>query len=113
MLRLETERAAMPVHLPALSFNSPIQEVAGVKLNPGLRRADVDGAPADGIHEPSGVAQNPRPGLIQDPVVVVAVPEAELLVRRVDPRAHRGRCAEVERRARDSSYLARRDQRGI
>ena len=108
VLRLQAERAAMLVNMAGFACDCAVEEIAGVELQPGLRRRDIERSAALRILELRGVTQ-PRVA-IQDPVMVVALAVLDLLVIRVDARADRGRLAEVERRAVDGCELAGRNQ---
>ena len=52
MLRLETEAAPTAVVLPSLADDGPIQEIASVELEPGLRRQHFN-------HTSCGPVNNP------------------------------------------------------
>src|SRR5437870_4982789 len=99
MLRLQAQRAAMLVDMARLARDRAVEEIAGVELQAGLRRRDIERSAALRIFELRGVTQ-PRVAT-QDPVMVVALAVLDLLVIRVDARADRGRLPEVERRAVD------------
>src|SRR6059036_263299 len=102
MLGLEAEARPVTVDAPALSFNRPIEKVAGIELQSRLCRADVEPAAARWILEPRRVHERPpsppRAIAVDHPIVVVAAPEPELLMLVVDARSNRGCSAKIERR---------------
>src|SRR5439155_1165600 len=71
VLRLQAERAAMLVNMAGFACDCAVEEIAGVELQPGLRRRDIERSAALRILELRGVTQ-PRVA-IQDPVMVVAL----------------------------------------
>src|SRR5881628_1197987 len=107
MLGLETEARPVSVDAPALSFNIPIEKVAGIELHSRLCRADVEPAAARWILEPRRMHERPPPRAIavDHPIVVVAAPEPELLMLVVDARSNRGCPAKIEGRSRHRSDL--------
>src|SRR6185437_7313724 len=111
MLGLETEARPVTVDAPALSFERPIEKVAGIKLHSRLCRADVEPAAAHGILEPRRMHQRVRSIPIDHPIVVVAAPKPELLVLVVDARSNRGCSPEIERRSRHAGDLTGWNQR--
>src|SRR5207249_552545 len=54
MLRLHREAVAMPVYDPVLAAQRPVEEVAGIELESGLRRVDLHYPPARRFVHPSG-----------------------------------------------------------
>src|SRR6266576_6522763 len=119
MLGLETEARPLTVNAPALSFNSPIEKIAGIELQSRLCRASVEPAAARRILQPRRMHERPRPPplpraiAVDHPIVVVAAPEPELLMLVVDARSNRGCPAKIERRSRHRGDLAGRNQRRI
>ena len=100
VLRLEAEGGAAAVNLAALSVHGAVEEVPGVELHPGLRGQDLHHAAGfrfrDARRERQAVA-----GAVEHKVVIVALPEFDLLVVRIDTRPDLRRLAEVERGALD------------
>src|SRR3954466_5595802 len=113
MLRFQTQTCALTVDAPALPGDRPVEEVAGIELHAWLCRADFDRSAADRIFQTRCRCQRTRPDLIDYPVVIIAPPEAKLLVRLPNARADGGRLPKVERRARNRGDLPGRNQRRI
>jgi hypothetical protein len=109
VLRFEAEAAAA-----RKAVARGIEVVAGVELDAGFGRGDVERPPARRIGDVRGRLKRPvaRPAVDHE-VVVVAVAAADLLVVGVDPRADRRRRPEVERRAGDRRDLAGRNLPGV
>src|SRR5436190_22824007 len=117
MLGLETEARPVTVDARALSFNRPIEKVAGIELQSRLCRADVEPSAARRILEARRMHERPPPSpraiAVDHPIVVVAAPEPERPMLVVDPRSNRGCPAKIERRSRHRSDLPGRNQRRI
>src|SRR5436190_8994847 len=96
MLGLETEAGAATE-----SVAGGVEVVTRVELQTRLRRGDLQRASRCRLDDERRPAQ--RRAAVEHEVVIVPVPAAKLLVIGVDPRADRGRRAEVERRALDRS----------
>ena len=103
MLRLEAEGEVLLIGLPALADDRPVQEVAGVELDAGLVRPDLQHAAALRILDPGRQGRRSA-AASQDEVVVVAALDLG------DPLADGVRRGEVEGRPGDRRDLARRDQ---
>src|SRR5438034_8743942 len=110
MLRLEAQARAPAVHVPGLARDRAVEEIARVELQPRLSRRDVERAPARRLLEARRM-QEAVAIPIEDPVVIVAGREAQLLVAGIDARADRRGVPEIERRAVDGCEIARGDQR--
>ena len=86
-----------------------VEEVAGVELDAGLGGVDGEGAAGAGIGDDDGrFGEGVRS--VEDPVVVVAAGELELLVLVVDAGADGGRGAEVEGSAGHGRQIAGGDE---
>ncbi len=114
VLGLEGERVALPVGVTARADERAVEEVARVELGARLGRPGLQHAAGGRIGDrrdqlQRGVTRR----AIEHEVVVVALPDHDLLVGVADPRADRRRRREVERRPRDRSDHAGRDQRGV
>src|SRR5213078_205447 len=113
MLGLETQPGAMAVAVPALTLDRPVEKVARVELDPRLRRADFQHAPADRILEPRGIHELSLPATVDDPVVVITAPKPQLLIRSVDARPDPRRLVEIEWRTRHRRNLSGGNQGGV
>src|SRR5579883_2992504 len=112
-LRLEAHSIALPVGVPALADHPPSQEVAGVELQPGRRREEVEHTPGARVFEPRDGPQRAG-GAVEHEVVIVAVRENDLLVSAVaNVKADWRWVAEIEGRARHGAQLAGRNEPGI
>src|SRR5829696_2746016 len=109
MLRLQAEAVAEGVYLAALAFETPVEKVAGVELDAGLRRVDVHDAPGCLLGHADRLPQ--RACLpVQHEVVIVTLSELDLLVVRRDSGADGHRLPEIERATRNRPQFAGRDQ---
>ena len=108
VLRLQREGRILDIGT-ADAADRAVEPIGGVDLEASLSVKQVQCAPARWVE---GMHRELRPRrvafLVQQPVVVVAVGDGELLVAVVDARADRGGGAEVERRARHGRELAQR-----
>src|SRR5437870_2175563 len=111
VLGLQAEPASQAVDLASLADDRAVEGVPRVELEAGLCRQHLE--------DPSGYRSDERRRgdqagalAIEDPVVIVAAREGELLVACADARADRRRLPEVHRRPRDSAQLAGRDETG-
>lgn len=110
MLGLERVASALPVEVAGDAHQRAVEEVAAVELHAGLVRPDGQLATAGDLLGVGGEVQAVRSGRgvslrVQDPVVVVALRDKELVVRRrrvvrcadvTDPAPDGVRGAEVE-----------------
>src|SRR6266571_2914369 len=112
MLRLEAQRRAMSVDLPALSRDAAVEKVAGVELDAGLRGAHVERASTFRINETRRVDER-HCAAIDHPVVVVPVAVTQLRMRLVDTRADGRGDTEIEWRSLDRRDLARGNERRV
>src|ERR1044071_2084086 len=112
MLRLETERGAMPVYRPILPRDRAVQEVARVKLDPRFGGADLEREAARRIDE-ARRAHETTSRTVQHPVVIVSFTKAQLLVHLLDARSDGGGRAEIEWRPGDRGDFARRNERAV
>ncbi len=110
MLRLQTESRSVSIHLFAFAFRRAVQEITAVKLNARLRGRNLQHAVGDGFLHSS---RELNAGSIQHPIVVVALAQVQLLIVRGDPRADGLGLSKVERRSRDVTQFASRNQSGI
>src|SRR5437773_11559110 len=109
MLGLETEARPVTVDARALSFNRPIEKVAGIELQSRLCRADVEPSAARRILEARRMHERPPPPppaiAVDHPIVAVAPPAPELLLLVVYTRSHRGCPAKSECRSGPRSHF--------
>ncbi len=110
MLGFKRKSRAASIDLSALAVNGPVEKIAGVELHAGLRGQDFQNAAAGRLLDTYGEAQALP---VQNPVVIVAVAELQLLIIRFDALADRDRLAEIEWRAGDGAKLAGGDERGV
>jgi len=89
MLRLHAECAAARVCLAALAVQGAIQEIAGVKLQGRLGGPDLEDAAGLRLVHFRRLGE-PGAGLVEHPVVVVALAELDLLVVGFDAGADGG-----------------------
>src|SRR5256712_12591319 len=111
VLAPQRERPWQAVALASLADDRAVEGVPRVELEAGLRRQHLE--------DPSGYRSDERRRgdqagalAMEDPVVIVAAREGELLVACADARADRRRLPEVHWRPRDSAQLAGRDETG-
>src|ERR1035441_1038974 len=98
MLRLQAECASLSVDLAALALDLPVQKIAGVELDPGLRHEYFHGAAGVRFVNHRAPCERAAGGVTHE-IVVVALTELQLLVVVVNARADGRRSAEVERAA--------------
>src|SRR6266851_8145871 len=110
MLRLEAQPRSVRVNATALSFDAAIQEVARVKLQSRLGRADLDRTPAGRLYESRRRDETRLAAAIEHPVVVIPTAKPQLRVLLRHPRADTRRGAKIERRPRHRRDLACRNQ---
>src|SRR5256712_8973994 len=111
VLGLQAGPVSQAVDLASLADDRAVEGVPRVESEAGLCRQHLE--------DPSGYRSDERRRgdqagalAIEDPVVIVAAREGELLVACADARADRRRLPEVHRRPRDSAQLAGRDETG-
>ena len=104
MLRLQTQRRPRRINLAAFPLKRPVQVIARVKLNAGLRRPHLHHAPARRLLHARRQTQLIAL-LIEHKIHVVAFAELQLFVALPDPRANRRRLAEIERSPRHRPQL--------
>src|SRR5262245_17760329 len=112
MLRLKTETCALLISVAALSGQSAIQKVAGVKLHSRFRGQYFHGAPARGFKDHSNSPQNSGPP-VQHKVVIVSLAKLELFVVLVNATANLLLVAEIEWSGADTLELAGWNRSGI
>src|SRR5690348_13377079 len=80
VLGLETDAVALPERLPFAADEAAVELVAGVALDAGLCRLDLEDAAAGQVVEARRAPQRRgRPVVVEDPVVVVAARAQQLL----------------------------------
>src|SRR5690242_10639304 len=98
MLCFQAQTEAMSVNLAALSCNSSVQKIAGIKLDTGLISQNLQHAPARGF-----VHLRPLHHFltftVEHPIVVVAVALFDLIVVGIYSCANGGGFAEVKWRS--------------
>src|ERR1700694_3579800 len=104
MLRLEAKPAAKAVELAILATLRTVEEIPRVELEAGFRGQHLEKPPRDRPEEGRRGDQTLTLP-IQDPVVIVAASEGELVFASADPSADRSRGPEVHWRARDAAQL--------
>ena len=87
-------------------FRRSVKEVAGVELKPRLIRKNGHHASAAGFIQLGDFAHIAG-AAFQDPVVIVALAERQLLIRIVDVRSDRHGGAEIHRRVRHALQSVR------
>src|SRR5215469_7510075 len=109
MLRLKAESVTPLVDVPALARDGTIQEVARVELYRRLRRRNFEHT-ARGRLVHAGRRRHPCTLAIEHEVVVISVPEDELLIVVFDPGPDPGRLREIKGSALDRSQFASGNQ---
>ena len=71
VLRLQAESRVLFVGYAVLSFQTPIEKVAGIKLYTGLGRQDLESATAYGFVESRRESKRAIP-IVQNKIVIVA-----------------------------------------
>jgi len=117
MLSLETESTSEGILFARLSLEISLQEVARVKLNSGLRRKDfhLSGwiGDVDFGHSTQRDVSIGDLVAIDDPGVVVASGNLELLVLGIDARSDGSGSPKVKGSSLDGSEFSRGNERGI
>src|SRR5579862_4389426 len=104
MLRFHAKPVAELVNPAALAGEGPIQKVAGVELQARFSGEDFQNTAAGRFSDAGQERQFAEP-FVEDPVVIVALPELELFIVLVNAGADGGRLAEVERSAFDAAEV--------
>src|SRR5579862_2018801 len=113
MLRFEAKASAMRIRLATLPLCRSVQKVSAVKLYTRFRCKHFENASARRLKNFGGELQPTLCILLQHPVVVVALPEFQLLVILTDARTDRRGLCEIKRRASDRAQFSGRDQSRI
>src|SRR5262249_9749264 len=100
------------VDVSLFSGDGSIEKVSCVELHRGLRREDLQHAAAAGFADASSELEAAAVSL-DDEVLVVTAGQHKLLIRIADARANRRGPGKIERRAGDSTDLARGNQFAI
>src|SRR5450755_3129168 len=108
MLGLQAKSAAICQNGSILSSSGAIQKIAAIKLYARLRRPYLQHSSRYGFHDAGGQFW-PAPGG-QNPVVVVAFSEFQLLIAIGDALSDSNRRSEIERRSLDFAQLSRGNQ---
>src|SRR5579863_1341235 len=113
MLRLEAEASAMRIRLAALPLCRSVQKVSAVKLYTRFRCKHFENASARRLKNFGGELQPTLCILLEHPVVVVTLPEFQLLVILIDARTDRRGLRKIKRRAPNRAQFSGRDQSRI
>src|SRR3546814_14603238 len=97
MLGLQPESVRLAVHRAARAHERRVEEIAGIELDAGFGRRDFHDTPGRRLANPGSEAQRAGTRLVEDPAVVVAAPEYELLAVAADTGADRSRYGELPR----------------
>src|SRR5438270_666369 len=97
MLRLERDAITHPIDLAAFSDGRAVDEIARIKLEPGLVAEDVHAPSGDGILQTSNQSGCPAGRPANNIIVIVAATDDDLRMRVADPFLDQMRRAEVER----------------
>lgn len=87
MLRFQTKASAVRVEHAALAADCAVKKVAAVKLDSRLRCQNLQNSPARGFIDFRGRLQLSVGSVVQNPVMIVSLPEFQLLVVLIDSRA--------------------------
>src|ERR1700722_13722647 len=95
MLRFQAQSGSITEHR-AGARGLTVQKIARIKLQSRLCGTDFERASAVRLREHGREGQCSGPSLVEDPVVIVAVSEVQLLIRIVNPAADGVRTAKIE-----------------
>ena len=84
MLRFQAKASAVRVEHAALAADCAVKKVAAVKLDSRLSCQNLQNSPARGFIDFRGRLQLSVGSLVQNPVMIVSLPEFQLLVVLID-----------------------------
>ena len=112
MLRLQTKAGAALIDCSAFSLNGAVQEIAGIKLHPGLIAPHLQHPTAGGLFHTRLQSVGTK-RFADDPVMVIAGAVLQYFVRIIDARTNGRRLAKIKRRAGHIDNFAGRDEVAI
>src|SRR5438067_11801489 len=112
MLSFEAEGTTAPVRLASFTLDAGVEVVASVELNARLVGENFEHASAGGFFDSRSQCRS-RAVFVQDPVMIVALTELQLLVILFDASANTGRSSKIEGRSAYGTQISGWNQPGI
>ena len=105
MLGLQAKTGAMRVRFSVFACSGAVEEVAAIKLDARLGGQHIQDSAAGSFEYFGGHLQAASFTIFKHPIVIVSLPEFQLLVFGIDPRADGGGFPEVKRRAGHGAHF--------
>src|SRR5713226_5113093 len=112
MLGLQAEGSSAPIRPASFTLDAAVEVVASVELNARLVRENFEYAAAGGFLDSRSQCGS-RAIFVQDPVVIVALAELQLLVILFDASANCDSFSKIEWRSAHRAQFSGRNQPGI
>ncbi len=112
MLSLETEPITKLIGIPPFAYLTAVEKISGVELHARFCGPNLHHAPGSWFEHFRRLSQRLRVS-IQNPIVIVAIADFELLIALTDSCSNRHWLCEVERRTFHTAQFADRNQPGI